>query len=53
MQSNLFGYHNTDDGWQRIVDPKVEGRVKVEGRENTFFLAPKAQGKRAGSPPAM
>ena len=38
MQSNLFGLHNMDDGWQRIVDPKVEGRVKVEGRYYCFFL---------------
>ena len=38
MQSNLFGLHNVDDGWQRIVDPKVEGRVKVEDRWICFLF---------------
>ena len=53
MQSNLLGYHNTRRGGWRIADPKVEGRVKVEGREKYVFLAPEVQGKRAGSPPTM
>ena len=51
MQSNLLGYHNTDDGGWRIADPKVEGRVKVEDREKKSCAG--GSRKHAGSPPTM